>query len=162
MWTPGQSYAEPIPFFTVTVLSHLFPHGLSSPYFQHYWGRWHPWDKVASLTPLSHCGHGSHGWAVTEATALPTWGFRTDLSNPAQTLGPHGVLQCPLMLCVRDEITIRKGDTNDINGFIILIRAKHRPGVPGSAVRQVQVRWQGEGARADLHTRCVPSLSFRY
>lgn len=124
-WIPGQSCAEqPALFSTVAALSHLFPHGLSSPYFQPRWGRWHPWDKAACLAPLSQ--HGSQGWVLAEATALPTWHSSSGLSTPAQTSGPHGVLQRSLMLCVRDEITTSKGHTNHINGFIILIRPNHK------------------------------------
>lgn len=112
--------------FHSTLLSHLLPHGLSSVYIQLCQGRWHPWDKVARLTPLNHHGHGSHGWVVSEATALPTWDFSTGLSTPAQTLGAPGVLQCSLMLCVREMKSISKGRTNHINGFIILIRPTHK------------------------------------
>lgn len=126
MWTPGQEYAEqPTLFSTVTVLSHLFPHGLSSPYFQHCWGRWHPWDKAACLTPLSHRGRGFHGWVVSVHSSANTR-HQSWPEHPAQTLGPPGVLQCSLILSMREMKSISKGHTNHINGFTSLLRPTHK------------------------------------
>lgn len=67
-----------------------------------------------------------------------SWDFTTDLSNSAQTLCPHGVLQHSLKaLHEREEITISKSHAIHVNTLITLISSKREhnpayPAVPGS------------------------------
>lgn len=80
-----------------------------------------------------------------------SWHFSTGLSTPAQTLYLHGTLQCSLGAPHEgEEIMVSKRHANHVNALITLISLNCKPSlaypaVPGSAARQLWIRWQGIG-----------------
>lgn len=105
--------------------------------------------------------------AQNPSTPKPqSWDFSTDLSNSAQTVCPHGVLQRSLKAPHgREEITISSSHANHVNTLITLVspNCQHNPAypaVPGSVAGWDWIRWQGWGVRTYLHTKYAPSLLF--